>query len=269
MKSKTTTVTSEPTVTRETLDATPERVLTFLLALGTVLAIRRALERVGYTQKDHQQGWDLLHAASGYSAPKPIGIEVDARVRDAAVELDNWDEDGFRVVRASLSRLHPDQAAFVLEGLEASQGPAAVLGVKTLLDRLDTLEDGASRKATRKQDHAALETLATRGITRAERKRLRALVETAESSPDLGDDPVAAHTETDAKHLADLVALRVWFEDWSEMAKTAVKRRDYLIRMGFAKRKSPKRSGDARTGDAADAGATTAAGTKQPATATA
>lgn len=36
------------------------------------------------------------------------------------------------------------------------------------------------------------------------------------------------------------MALRAWHEDWSEMAKVAVKRRDYLIRMGLAKRKSGK-----------------------------
>lgn len=43
--------------------------------------------------------------------------------------------------------------------LAASTGPAAVLGVKTLLDRLDDRENGKERKATRKEDHAALETL--------------------------------------------------------------------------------------------------------------
>lgn len=34
-----------------------------------------------------------------------------------------------------------------------------------------------------------------------------------------------------------LVALREWFEEWSEIARACVSRRDYLIRMGLASRR--------------------------------
>jgi hypothetical protein len=65
---------------------------------------------------------------------------VDRGVRDAIAEIDAWDEDGFRIVRAALGRLHPEQAKTVLAGLSLSTGAAAVLGVETLFDRLDASE---------------------------------------------------------------------------------------------------------------------------------
>jgi hypothetical protein len=33
-----------------------------------------------------------------------------------------------------------------------------------------------------------------------------------------------------------LIAARAFFEEWSELARTVIKRRDYLIRLGLAQR---------------------------------
>jgi hypothetical protein len=110
-----------------------------------------------------------------------------------------------------------------------------VLGVATLLDRLDALEKSPERKATRKADQAALDTLTKRGISTAERARLRALVTTATT---------AAKSEEDASDAADdgvpneaLLKLHAWYGEWSEVARAVIKRRDHLIRLGLAKRK--------------------------------
>ncbi len=40
-----------------------------------------------------------------------------------------------------------------------------------------------------------------------------------------------------ATRLDDLRALRAWYDDWAETARTVMTRRDYLIRLGLAKRK--------------------------------
>jgi hypothetical protein len=229
------------TVTRETLEATPGRMLPFLRAIGTSRAIRGLMMSVGYTAADHQKGWTLLHAVSGYSAGAELD-DTDATVRDAIAAIDAYDEDFFRILRSALSH-HPEQAAFVLQGLSASVGPKSVLGVKQVLLRLDELEKGEDRKATRKADHAALATLAKRRIDEKERARLAALVADAESSG--GDEPAPTAedaTQTDEEHVRALTALRAWYEDWSEMARVAVKRRDYLIRMGLANRKGAKKT---------------------------
>ncbi|APR76728.1 Hypothetical protein A7982_02075 [Minicystis rosea] len=232
-------------VSRETLEETPARVLSLLRAVGTNRAILASIAAYGYDADDHREGWTLLHAVSGFTEARPLET-IDFDVRDAIVTLDKWDEDGFRIVAAALTRRHADQAAFVLEGIGPATGPAAVLGVKTLLARLVALESAPERKATRKADHAALATLAKRGLDAKERARLAGLVARAESvSAGPNASETAARDAREAAYLQALVALRAWFEEWSEIARVAVKRRDHLIRMGLAARKPPTRKGDA------------------------
>ncbi|HEU4411791.1 MAG TPA: hypothetical protein VFS43_41505 [Polyangiaceae bacterium] len=238
---------------RTTLEATPAKVLTFLRAVGTSKAIRALIMARGYTAADHQEGWSLLHKVSGlHELERPE--EIDEGVRDAINELDTWDEDGYRLVRAALTRKHPAQAEFVLSGLAPATGGAAVLSVKNLLDRLDALEKSPARKATRAEDRAALETLAKRGITPQERARLRALVNAAQTAAELrpderADDDAAAKAQRES----DLVALRAWYVDWAETARVGVKRRDYLIRLGLGQRRRTSTSGaDEGTADELD-----------------
>ena len=181
------------------------------------------------------QGWQLLHAASGYHEVAPV--PEDTTVRDAIKQVDDWDEGGFQIISASLRYRFPDQAAFVLDGLQASTGAAAVLGVKQLLDRLDALESATSRASTREQDLAAIALLAERGINAAERRRLRNLIAVAESAPDLSLPDAEKVAKSEADTLRNLMALRAWYEEWSSIARVVIKRRDYLIRMGLAKRR--------------------------------
>lgn len=51
-------------------------------------------------------------------------------------------------------------------------------------------------------------------------------------------DDDALQEEPDA-YRNDLLALRVWYEDWAEVARVMIRRRDYLILLGLAERKSP------------------------------
>jgi hypothetical protein len=231
----------EPTVTQETLDATPARAIAFLRALGTVPVLRKALEARGYSPDEHRRGWALLQAASGYEPDVEAGgsdTRVDPAVRDAIAQVDAWDEDGFRIVRAALGRLHPEQAKTVLAGLAPSTGVAAILGVETLLDRLDTLA-----KSKNAPDRAAIATLNARGLDDAERKRLRALVKVAKEGTSRDDAPNEDNALLASTRQRALVELRAWYEDWSEMARATFKRRDHLIRLGLAKRKVGKKTG--------------------------
>ncbi len=231
-------------VSRETLEATPARALALLRAVGTSKAIRALLAAKGYSEADHQEGWSLLHRVSGLTDG---GAEpgTDVAVRDALNELDNWDEDGFRLVRAALTRRHPAQAAFVLDGLAPATGAASVLSVEHLLDRLDALASSPDRQSTREADRAALATLEQRGLGAAERTRLRGLVRAAQAASPVDPADAASGEAAEKTYLADLGALRGWFVEWAELARVAVKRKDYLIRLGLAKRKAPtKPSGD-------------------------
>lgn len=228
-----------PTVSQETLDTTPERAIKLLRGIGTIPMIRAALAARGYTQAEHDRGWSLLQAASGYSHATDFGLDVDSATRDAIAQVDAWEEDGLRTVRAALTYRHPQQANVLLAGLSPTHGAGAVVTVATLLDRLDALAASAAP-----EDAAAAAMLASRGLDDAERRRVRALVDIAKrgAAPAAPDPRVQAEEASAAAHQAALVGLRAWYEEWSEMAKIAIKRRDRLIRLGLAKRKSPTRA---------------------------
>jgi hypothetical protein len=182
---------------------------------------------------------------TGYKQPPAPILEI-AEVRDAIAELDAWDEPNFKIIHAALKRRHPDQDAFVFEGLAPTVGTGAVLTVKAMLDRLDALEKGKDRKDTRTADHAALATLEKRGVTAAERKRVRALIETAQRGmkpEDLIAEAPAQEPAKDGPKRQDLENLRAWYVEWAETARAVIKRRDYLIRLGLAKRKKRSKAG--------------------------
>ena len=224
-------------VGQQTLERTPMRALQLLRAIGTSLPIRAALYARGYSEADHQEGWQRLHRCSGFVSRDGAPI-IDGDVRDAITELDAWDEPGFKILSATLKRRFPAQHEFLLEGLQPATGAEALLGIRALLDRLDQLEKGTTRKATRKQDNEALALLAERGIGSETRARLRSLLSIAQGAaepPPLSSDERNA---AELAHLETLVALRGWYEEWSEIARATITRRDYLIRLGLANRRS-------------------------------
>jgi hypothetical protein len=248
MKSpRTTTSPQQKAVTRRWLERTPMRVLEFVRTVSMTPGIRVMLEVYGYSRATHDEAWSLLQQACGYNEGPPVG-RTDERSRKAIIALDDCDEDLFRLTRASLGRHHPDQARFVLEALAPDTGIAAVLAVAHLLDRLDALESSPARAATRAADHAALATLSARTITPEYRAELRALVNIAQTAtesraPSATPTPDATAALPEAQRIAAareaaLLALRAWHEEWSDVARTCIKRRDHLVRLGLATRRA-------------------------------
>jgi hypothetical protein len=113
-------------------------------------------------------------------------------------------------------------------------------GRVTLLHRLDELEEGSEA------DRAAIATLDKRGITAAMRGQLRALVSVAQAAKS-DDAPLA---DTAPANQQALEALHRWYRDWSETARAVIRRRDHLIVMGLAKRRT-KKTDDATTDEPA------------------
>jgi hypothetical protein len=214
---------------RQVLEDTPPRALKFLSAVGRYPDIRAALGRRGYDDDEHRRGWQMLTRVCGYAPDAATGSPQDPRVRGAVDQLSEWNRPGFRIAAAALKNRHPEQFAFVFEGLEAAQGPAAVLSVNLFLERLDALENAPDRTATRDADHAALATLAKRKIDDAERARLRGLVDVAQST-----QPAPVES---ADHKGELIALHHWHAEWTEVAKIEIERRDFLIALGLLKRR--------------------------------
>jgi hypothetical protein len=215
---------------RRVLDETPGKAFTMLQAVGTIVPIHEALKAEGFTAAEMDAAWRLLHNICNYQKPADVGA-IDYRVRDAIVELDAWDEPNLARISATVARLHPEQYEGVMRNLEATTGVAAVLVVERTLDRLDELEKSADEKL-----RAVVQTLAARGYTAAERKRLRDLIAVAKSAPALPAVPA----DPDEARLPDLLALYRWYRDWSETARAVITRRDWLIRLGLANRRSSK-----------------------------
>jgi hypothetical protein len=237
---------------RQTLDGVPARVLTFLIGLGSSAPIRLALMARGYTQEDHDYAFSRLAKLGRITLPDQATAE--APVRKAVVEIDAWDDPHMAAIHAALERLHPDQDAFVFEHLSPSQGPAAVLGVETLLDRFEALESGKGRdEAKHKADLAAIATLEKRGYTKAERTRLRELVKSAKTVV----QPVPLSEEESDQTLLELYG---WLNDWATQAKTLLAKRSHLIRLGIAKPRKSKSDG-APTGTGTATPPTTLPGT--------
>jgi hypothetical protein len=233
-------VLTEAGVTRETLEQTPARVLTFLMGVATTPTIRSLLRVRGYDKAEHKRGWALLEALGHREL---ITSHTDEEVADAIAEIDNWDEPNIRLIRAGLTR-HPNERDQVLDGITPATGIAAVPNVATILDRLDALSETA-------EGRAALKTLAARGLDEAERKRVAALVKLVTSGgPQLSDNHAvaereAAHVDADEAFVQALLELREWHDEWSEIARLALKRRDHQIRVGIAERRTSGGATDA------------------------
>jgi hypothetical protein len=234
-------------VSSRTLEETPARAIPFLRALATNVNIRAIMMSAGYTDADQSRGWELVFTASGYARPEP-SVTDDQVARDAIAEVDNTEEPLFRRTRAAFDRLHPEQSAFVFNGLETTTGPAAIVTMTTYLDRIDALESSPERAATREADHAALQTLEQRGIGKAERARLRHLLGVARGIVAPVTLPVAPSTEDRDQALREL---RAWYVDWAETARAVIRRRDHLILMGLAHRK-PRGAGAEDEADTVD-----------------
>lgn len=212
------------------LESAPERTLSFLRAIATNRQIRVAMSNVGYTDAEQSEGWRLLLAATGYATSR-TAPEADVAARQAIAELDDWDEPGFRRIHAALERLHPEQDAAVFAGIEATRGAGAVVGIAKLLDRLEQLEKGSEA------DRAAMATLEKRGIDTKQREHLRDLVAVAQAAKPVEQPTVEAVSE---QQQVALEALSAWLRDWSETARAVIRRRDLLVLMGLAKRRSKK-----------------------------
>jgi len=221
-----------------TLEQVPQKVFTFIQAAGTNLTIRAALQRRGYTPQVHQQGWTLLHTAGNVSPQGEI-TAIDSEVANAVAELDAMDRDMIELIDATLSRRFPDQAKVLIDGLVPATGMRAVYNIDHIVRGAKALRSAPDRKATRKQDKAALDLLAERGLTTAEFDRLAQLVAVATSAPEVEPLDPGEGKAADERYVRARGDLWVWYNEWSRIAKTVLKRRDYLMQLGLAHRSSP------------------------------
>ena len=208
---------------RRTLDRISARVTTFLHAIARYPIIATILATRGYRPEVHEYAWSRL--AKLGALPKPAKTTSEQDVQDAFVELDDWDESNFDIMRAVLAFNAPTVVDDLFRDLTAQQGPKAAAGVGTLLGRLDAMENG------RPDEVAAVAVLAQHGYSKQERARLRALVDLTQA---LSPAPVVSDAERE-KILAELYA---WHTMWSTIARNVITRRQHLISLGIAARRT-------------------------------
>ena len=196
----------------------------FLSAVGSHAGLRFAMRRAGYGPADHAEGLRLLAAACEY-VEGGIDPADDEPAREAGVAIESWSRRHVPRLRAALERLHPDEVA-VFSGFELG---AALIGLTSLLQRLDALERGEASERC-----LALESLARRGLDRRERARLRRLLELAKRA---GTPPRASSDLGATRKQEALLALSRWFDDWTTTARACVIRKDWLMRMGLLRRR--------------------------------
>lgn len=230
----------------EVLEEIAPRAAKLLNGIGAAPVIRTLMLQAGMTDDDIAEGGKLLVAC--WSQPPGAKSEQDTpearKQREAVAELDQWDEPNFARHAAALRRRHPSAADYVFHDLAASTGIGAVAGISTFLTRVDALEKGSDpqRHGQKKDDKKAVELLAARGLDKDERARLASLVAIALGPTAPLAAPSADSAARSAARLAALTALKEWYDEWAAAARAVVKKRGYLIRMGLANRKSPKKA---------------------------
>jgi hypothetical protein len=222
-------------VNEATLKLAPARLLAFLQGVADP-NIAAHLARLGWSEQRLEEAWALLHElrATSVIAARPV---LDPVV-PAIGACEAWQATGLVRARAMLQLTHPEQAAFLFHDFVPGKGTEAVLNVATFLERRHALDKSPDRKATRAADHEALAVIEQTGTTKETLKELRAMIDIVQSV-------VPAETPTEgpdagAERLATLRRIYAWITAWSEMARTAVTRRDQLIRLGLAKRRPAK-----------------------------
>jgi len=224
---------SEATVGDETLQATPEKLTTFLGGACSPMIFMN-LSRVGYSKGVHAEGWEKLQKTSSTAFLVDTGAPTPPAAAAALKEVDDWDEYGFRIIRASLRKRFPKVYATLTKGLAAGTGPKVLVSVGELLRRFDELERTGKPAGARE----ALALLENRTISKAVRADLAAKIKLAQTPTILKTLDEAAIERAAAARREALIEARDFYEEWSEIARSVVKRRDHLIRLGLAQRAS-------------------------------
>jgi hypothetical protein len=225
-------------VTDETLKLGPPRLLTFLQGVSDP-AIRALFAPLGWSDQRLDEAWSLLNELK--AANKIPSTPVPDPVTEGIASCEAWQATGLIRARAMMQLAFPEQAAFMFHDFVAGTGTEAVLNVATFLQRRQELDNGVERKGTRKADHDALQIIEETGVTKEMLKKLQGFVDNVQTvAAPIHPQHLA---DADAKRTEVLRKIHAWITAWSEMARTVITRRDQMIKLGIAKRRSHKAKG--------------------------
>jgi hypothetical protein len=198
-----------------------QRVTAFLVSLRHE-RITRALRRHGFREKDRLEGHRLLRALTdGVLAEE----EVSPSAPDASLlhRLDEWENQWYPIIEASLRYRFPEAHAFLFRNLRQTAGPELIVGLGTLLSRLDEL----ASEAPRGKEARAL--LVERGLT----DRVLDIARAALSEVDEDPPVVTTHGISDEALKEREDAMWHWYLEWSTIARQSITDRRLLRALGF------------------------------------
>ena len=227
-------VISRSGVSEETLENGVLRVVKFTQSVVTNAAIRAQLKSRGMNAAELKNATDLLAVVC--QIPDEPQVVGDDAIRAAFNFIDANDEEVYGIVNASLRHNYPEQHGYLTKGIGPAKGMLALVNMRTFVVRWDELASGETRPQTRKTDREALALAETRGLRAELMTALRANLKIVE---DLNPETEAIRDQAfRVRRLEALVALRKWYLEWSEIARIAIKRRDHLISLGLASRRT-------------------------------
>ena len=207
-----------------------------------VIDVRRGAR--GLTDEELAQGWQLYSDLHGFGAQAQARAATKETAAAQAINaIDAWDAPAYSAAHAVLDVRHPEVSRFLFENLEANVGVAAVAGVQRFLNRIDTLRDGKAPNIDPETARSGIELLATRKIVDTTKAaELRQLIETAR----LGarPDEVIEAPEMDPRRRDVAASYISWLNEWREVARVSVSRRDYRISLGIAQRRQASEEPD-------------------------
>ncbi len=213
--------------------------------------IRSALLARGLTNAELLTGWgyysNVMGQGRGTAAPAPAPSQASA----AMDELDAWDAPNFKAAKAILHPT-PKARAFLFDNLEAATGPDAVVAVKTFVNRWEQLRSNEAEGVSKKEGSEAADRLASRRIIDVDKARqLRELIVVAQRGAQPSSDAEAASATAGEFDEAEFENFRAWLNEWREVARATFTRRDYLISLGLASRRSAEEEDETDDSDAA------------------
>jgi hypothetical protein len=210
----------------------------FFKATSRNPVIRGELLSRGLTDQELEQGWRLYAELHGFDkgtlARRATPETAAAQAMNA---VDDWDAPAFAAAEAVLGARFPQVKTFLFANLQASVGIAAVAGVELFLDRIAMLREGKVDGIEPEAARAAVTLLELRKILDpAKEQELRQLIQTVRVGA--RPDEVVQPTQMDPRRLETATEFIKWLTEWREVARVAIKRRDYRISLGLARRKT-------------------------------
>jgi hypothetical protein len=227
-------------ITERRIELSLTRAASFFKTVARNPVVRGELFARGLTDAELERGWSLYGTLLGFRngrAVQAVNAVSETEAARALNAIDAWDAPAFSAAKAVLANRYPRVGQFLFEDLVAATGPASVAGVERFLERVAMLRAGKAAGLSSEDGRGAMELLGARKILdeiqESELLRLIAVAKSGARQHELrAPDAVAPEREKQA------IEFLSWLHEWREVARTAIKRRDYLIALGLAQRRS-------------------------------